>query len=308
LRVLLDLADEVGAADQDAGLGAAEQLVAGEGDEVGAVGDGFGRRGFVGQAPAGEVGEGAAAQVFDEGQAVGVGDAGEFGLVDAGGEAFDGVVAGVHLHQQAGARADGGFEIPRVAAVGAADFDEPGARALHDVGHPEGAADLDQLAPRDDDLLALGEGVEEQKDRRGVVVDDGGGFGAGELLQQFVDHVVPVAAAAAGHVVFEGAGRAGGLDHRGDGFFGQHGAAEVGVQHGAAEVEDGLEPRRGAGGEAGFGAGEQGGGAGRRLAEAYRLAGVGQGFAEHAVASARPWRSTRAGAAPSRRSRLGRAR
>ena len=34
------------------------------------------------------------------------------------------------------------------------------------------------------------------------------------------------------------------------------------MQHGAAEVENGLEPRRGAGGEAGFGAGEQGGGEG----------------------------------------------
>ena len=40
-RILLDLRDQVLAADQQAGLRPAEQLVAGEGDEVGAGGDGF---------------------------------------------------------------------------------------------------------------------------------------------------------------------------------------------------------------------------------------------------------------------------
>ena len=66
---------------------------------------------------------------------------------------------------------------------------------------------------------------------------------ASRFAQQALDDIVAVAAAAGFEVVLEGAGRArragNGLDDR----FGQHGAAEVGVQHRAGEVEHRLQAR-----------------------------------------------------------------
>jgi hypothetical protein len=57
-------------------------------------------------------------------------DGAELGLVDGGGEALHRVVAGVHLHQQRGARRDGAsLVVARVGAVGGADLDQRGAGA-----------------------------------------------------------------------------------------------------------------------------------------------------------------------------------
>jgi len=68
-----------------------------------------------------------------------------------------------------------------VGTVGGADFDQFGAGAAHDFGHTEGAADLDQLAARDDHLAPLGQGVEDEQNRGGVVIDHGGVLGAGQF-------------------------------------------------------------------------------------------------------------------------------
>jgi hypothetical protein len=149
----------------------------------------------------------------------------------------------VHLHHQAGLRIHGLVEVAQVAAVGGADLDQLRAGAAHDVGHAEGAADLDQLAARDDDLLPLRQGVEQQEHRRGVVVHHGGGLRPGQFAQQAVDDVVAVAASARLQVVFESAGRARGAGDGCDDGLGQHGAAEVGVQHRAGEVEHRLQAR-----------------------------------------------------------------
>lgn len=257
---LLDAVDECLAAEDEPGLGAAEELVAAEGDDVGAVAQGFLHGGFLGQAPAGEVHQGAAAEVFQQGQAVGVGDAREVGGGDAGGEALDAVVAGVHAHEQAGAGADDGLVVLGVGAVGGAHLDELHAGAGHDVGDAEGAADLDQLAPADDPFLACAEAVEGEQHGGGVVVDHGDGFGAGQLADEPGDEVVAVATLAAGEVEFEVERVAGGQGDGFDGLLGQQGAAEVGVQHGAGEVEHpahaagmpGGEAFTGAAGEHGF--------------------------------------------------------
>ena len=88
-------------------------------------------------------------------------------------------------------------------AIGGADLDEPRAGLPHDVGNAERAADLDQLAARDDDLAPAGERAEHQQHGRGVVVDDGGGFGAGQLAQQLLDERVAIAAPARGEIEFE---------------------------------------------------------------------------------------------------------
>ena len=51
-------------------------------------------------------------------------------------------------------RADRALVVGQPRLVGRADFAEPGARDLEDLGKPEAAADLDELAARDDHLAA----------------------------------------------------------------------------------------------------------------------------------------------------------
>ena len=60
------LRDQLLAADDEAGLRAAEQLVAGERDEVGAFGDRFGDRRLVRQAAARQIDQRAGAEIVDE--------------------------------------------------------------------------------------------------------------------------------------------------------------------------------------------------------------------------------------------------
>jgi hypothetical protein len=112
-------------------------------------------------------------------------------------------------------------------------------------GNAEGAADLDQLAARDDRFLALGQRVQRQQHGGGVVVDDGRGdvgIAAGNQFGEQAGHqVVAVAAPARGEVVFQRTGRTRRLDHPRDGLLGQQGAAEVGVQDGAGQVEHGTQ-------------------------------------------------------------------
>ena len=185
-----------------------------------------------------QIDQGAAAQIHDEGPVVTVGERRQFRFGHRGGEALDGVVAGVDLHQQRRARPDRLLEVAQMGAVGCSDLAQFGAGAAHDVGHPEGAADLDQLTARDQHLLARRQGVEQQEDRCRVVVDQGRGLGAGQLAQQGLDDVVAVAASAALQVVFQRAGVARGGDQRRDRFIRQGRAAQVGMQHGAGEVVD----------------------------------------------------------------------
>ena len=164
-------------------------------------------------------------------------DAREFGLVDVGGKPLHGIVAGVHLHEQGRVLADGALVVLRVGAVGGAHFHQARAGRGHHIGHAESAADLHQLAARDDHLLVTCQRRDREQHRAGVVVDDGGRLGAGERAQQLLDEAVALAAAAALQVVFEvvGAGH-----HRKrvlQGRIGQQRAAEVGVDDGAGEVE-----------------------------------------------------------------------
>ena len=188
-----------------------------------------------------------------------MGQAGQLGLWHRLGEALDGVVAGMNLHQQGGARADGGGEVPPMGAVGGADFDEPGAGAAHDVGDAEGAADLDEFAPGDDDLFLARQGIEQQEDAGGIVVDHRGGLDAGEFPHQFGNQVVTVTAPPGIQVIFQGAGLAGGGDQGLDGLFRQGCPAQVGMQHGTGEVEYGPQARGQPPGEAGGELGDQAG-------------------------------------------------
>jgi serine/threonine protein kinase len=157
--------------------------------------------------------------------------------LDRGGEAGDAVVRRVHLEEQRGALADGALVVAGVGAVGGPHFAQHRAALAEHVGQPEGAADLDQLAARHHHLAALGQGVERQQHRGGVVVDHGRVGGAGEGAQVRRDVDVALAAAAGRRIVFERA-RAGRhlLDGR-DRRLGEHRAPEVGVQHHPAGVD-----------------------------------------------------------------------
>ena len=75
-----------------------------------------------------------------------MGDDGEVRGGNEGGEAGDGVIGLMHPHQRPRLRPDGALVIARMGAVGGADLAQNGAGAAHDVGHPEGAADLAVLA------------------------------------------------------------------------------------------------------------------------------------------------------------------
>ena len=162
-------------------------------------------------------------------------------------------------------------------AVGGADLDQACAGARHDVGHAEGAADLDQLAARDDHLAARRPARSAPAARRPALLLTAVAASAPvSRHSQRRDVVVALAApAAVAEVVFQRGRRAHGLDRRLDRLLGQQRAAEIGVQDRAGEVEDAAarvapEPAR------------------RRLAPAAQAASIGN------VRACRAWRSAQA--------------
>ena len=121
-------------------------------------------------------------------------------------------------------------------AVGGADLAQPAAGLAHDVGDAEGAADLHQLAARDHHLPPRRQGAQQQQHRGGVVVDREGGLGAGEVAEQRLEVGIALAAPAGPEVELE-VGGAGRLGHRRQRLRRQRGAAEIGVQHRAGQVQ-----------------------------------------------------------------------
>ncbi len=177
-RVAAQALDEVGAPRDDPRLRPAEQLVAREGDEVGARGEALARGRLVLERR-----ERARAEVVDERQPVARRDGGQLGEARPLGEADDAEVRLVHREQGRRLGADRPLVVGRARAVRRPDLDEAGARALQHVGDAEAVADLDQLAARDEHLTALGERGERQQQRAGAVVDDERGLGAGEAAE-----------------------------------------------------------------------------------------------------------------------------
>ena len=156
-RVAPELLDEVRASHDDAGLRAAEQLVAAERDEVRAVGERVGdgrlvRRHAVAAARAAPTRRRSRNGTPRLRASAARSRAGVLAR-----EAHDAVVRGMDLEDRAGALGEGGAVVGDPRAVRRADLDELRAGRGHDVRDPELAADLDQLAARDEDLLALRE-------------------------------------------------------------------------------------------------------------------------------------------------------
>ena len=123
-------------------------------------------------------------------------------------------------------------------AVGGSDFDERRAGAGHDVRHAESAADLDQLAPRDDGFASARKGVEREKNGGCIVVDDGCIFGAGQRAEKLSHVIIAFAALARRQVEFQSDRFSHRFDRGLDRGFGKHRAAEVRMEHGAREIEE----------------------------------------------------------------------
>ena len=236
-RIPAQLADQIAAADEQPRLRSAEQLVAAEGDQIRPRRHGFAHRRFPGQLPARQVQQRAAAEIHCHRHGVRAAELDELRQRDTLGEAADGVVAGVDLHQQGGARTQGCGVIREVGAIGGAHFDELGARAPHDVGKPERAADLDELPARDQHLAPIREHAQHQQHGGRVVVHDHGRFGAGELAQQLLDQRITLATPAGFQIELQIYRRGQRLRHGTHGLLGQQRAAEIGVQHRTGEIE-----------------------------------------------------------------------
>ena len=116
-------------------------------------------------------------------------------------------------------------------AVGGAHLAQHRSGLPHHVGHAEAAADLHQLAARNDHLPAAREAGQDQQCRGGVVVDHDGRFGAGERGEQRFGVDRARAAFAAGHVVFQVRVALRDRGHALDGGVGNRRAAKVGVNH-----------------------------------------------------------------------------
>ena len=245
---------------EDTRLRAAEELIARAGDRVRARADGALQRRLAVDAERFKVEKAAAAEVLEKRQAAGMSERGKLLAARALGKADDAVVAGVDLHQRAGMLTDGGGIVRGAGLVGRADLAQRRAAGGHDLRHTKAAADLDQLAARNDDLAAGGQRREEQQHGGGVVVDDQSAFRTGQSAEEFFDMGIARAASAAFHIVFKGRIVLRGV-RRGFGrASAQTGAAEIRMEYDAGCVDDRTERGRfrPAGGVGGKGAERRG--------------------------------------------------
>ena len=179
-RVAAQPLDEVGPADDDPRLRAAEQLVAAEADEVGARRERLLRGRLVA-----EVEERARAEIVDERQRR-AGARRAASSVSAGCSVkptmrkFDWCTRS----RSAVSRAGRALVVGGARAVRRPDLDEPRAGAREHVGNPEAVADLDQLAARDEHLAALGERGEREQHGGRVVVHDERRLGARQPAEE----------------------------------------------------------------------------------------------------------------------------
>ena len=202
-RVALQPSNQLGVADDQAGLRPAEHLVAGERHQVGAGVQQGAHRDLVRDPERGQIDEVAAPPVDDQGntpRAAQLGEDGHRGLL---GEPHDLEIARVHLEHRAGFRPDRGVIVLAARAVGGPHLAELRPRGGEDVRNAERAADLDQLPSRDDDLLPLRGRAQRQEDRRGVVVDRERRLPGEQPREEGGEVVVPVPAPARRQVVFE---------------------------------------------------------------------------------------------------------
>ena len=244
-RVSADPLDEVGGAEHESGLRAAEELVAAGRHEVGPREEHRAGIRLVGQQRIGT--QQPAADIDDEGDtrvATGLAQ----GLdVDGAREALDAEVARMDLEDEPGPLAERGRVVPQVRAIRRADLAQARPGRLEQLGDPEAVADLDHLAARNDDLGAArrhGQRARDEGERGGTVVDDEGVGAGGEPLPQGRERAATAAGTLPGDDVELDVAVAGGQGHRVAGRRGEPGPADVRVEDDAGGVEDAAQARR----------------------------------------------------------------
>jgi hypothetical protein len=237
-RMPSQLLDEVGPTGDDPRLRAAEQLVAGEADEIGSGRERVPRGRLVRERD-----QCSRSEVVDEGDPVACRDVGKLGRRRLLGEADDAEVRLVDAQEEGGLGPDRVLVVVHAGAVRRPDLDQPGAGPGEDVRDPEAVADLDQLATRDQHLASVRECGEREQDGGRVVVDHERRLGAGQPAQDRGDVVLPRAPCALGEVVLEVRVAAGDLAQPVERLLRQRCAAEVGVDDHAGCVQDAPETR-----------------------------------------------------------------
>ena len=141
----------------------------------------------------------------------------------------------MHLEQQAGVGADGLGIIVKAGAIGGTDFAQGGIAGLEDFRDAKAAANLDQFATRNDDLLfGGGKLAQDEHERGGAIIYDRGRLGDAKFGEALFDVRSAFAAAAGGEVDFEVC--VAGIGRRSDG-----GAAKIGMDDHASAVDDRLQ-------------------------------------------------------------------
>ena len=97
---------------------------------------------------------------------------------------------------------------------------------------------------RNGSFFAIRQAVEHQQDSRGIVVDHRGRFRPREIAQKLFNVRVAISTLAGGDVEFEVRGLPCGERDGLDRFFRQCGASEIGMEHGAGQIEDAAQRGR----------------------------------------------------------------
>ena len=90
-------------------------------------------------------------------------------------ESGDLKIGAMHAQQQPGFFVDRFFVVADAGSIGCSHLAQDGIRFRHDIRNAEGAADLDQLSPGNDDFAVFRQSVEREEDCSGVVVHYDGG-------------------------------------------------------------------------------------------------------------------------------------
>ena len=182
-RVLSQLLDPLRPSENDPCLGAAQQLVPAEADQLGLRLHAFLGRRLVGQLIGCRVEERAAPQVVDEGDPALPSQRYQLFQRRLVGEAHDPKVAPVNPEQRRGLFADGIRVVCDVGPVRGSHLDQPRSALSHDLWDPETPADFHQLTPGDHDLPSPSQGRQDEEQGGGVVVHDQGILGTGKAGQ-----------------------------------------------------------------------------------------------------------------------------
>ncbi len=197
-----------------------------------------------------QIGERAAAEIFDHRNAGAHAERGELRPRDARDKAVDAIVRRVRAQQQRRARRQRARVVVEVDFVRRADFDQHGAAAREHVGQTKAAADLDELVARDDHFArrtvrGAREGVEHEQHGGGAVVDDQRVLGAARRAQQRAEAIVARAAFTGREIVLEVRCAARCVVDRGERIARERGATEVRVQQDPGAVEHADQARPG---------------------------------------------------------------